>query len=218
MVISELVNTASNTDYINNISRNTTFAGSDNTNGSFSVENNGPVNLTVKITSTAVINHETLITVFKDIPRVEIDNKITQNFGNDFLYNTFSFNNTSINSPTIWHEENGAVINAKKVSNGGHYADQQARYDWLTLNHFAAISSNGNYGVTLSNQDCYFMQTGNSTIQNLDENTARIKVLVGGRVDGLGMNNQDNDAVFNQRYAISAYNTYSAVNSMKSCP
>jgi hypothetical protein len=102
------------------------------------------------------------------------------------------------------------------VSTGGHYADVQSRYDWLTLNHFAAVSSNGNYGVTLSNQDCYFMQTGNSTIQSLDENTARIKVLVGGRVDGLGMNTQDNDSVFNQRYAISAYNTYSAVSSMKS--
>ncbi len=40
---------------------------------------------------------------------------------------------SSISSPTIWHEENGAVIHAKLVSNGGHYADQQARYDWLTF-------------------------------------------------------------------------------------
>ncbi len=211
----ELVNTGSNPDYINNISRFDTYAGSDNNNGSFSVLYNGPVCLTVKITSTAVINHETLITVFKDIPRVEIDNKITQNFGNDFLYNTFSFNNTSISSPTIWHEENGAVIHAKKVSNGGHYADQQARYDWLTLNHFAAISSNGNYGVTLSNEDCYFMQTGNSTIETLDENTAKLKVIIGGPLDGYGRFNQGGDAVFNQRYAISAYNTYSATTSMK---
>jgi len=212
----ELVNTGSNTDYLNNIGRIDAFAGNDNTNGSFSVENTGAVSLTIKITSAAIVNHETSITIFKDIPRVEIDNKITQNFGNDFLYTTFSFNTTSINSPTIWHEENGAVINAKKVSNGGHYADRQARYNWLTLNHFAAISNGGNYGVTLSNQDCYFMQTGNSTIPTLDENTAKIKVLVAGRVDGLGMRNQDNDVVFNQHYAINAYNTYSAVNSMKS--
>ncbi|MEO8765507.1 MAG: T9SS type A sorting domain-containing protein [Ginsengibacter sp.] len=212
----ELVNSGSNSEYINNISRNSAFEGNSNATGTFVVDNNGPVSLTVKITSTEVVNHETRITVFKDIPRVEIDNKITQNFANDFLYNTFSFNNTSISSPDIWHEENGAVINAKKVKNGGHYANQQARYDWLTLNHFAAVSSNGNYGVTLSNQDCYFMQTGNSTVQDLDENTGRIKVLVAGRVDGAGMANQDNDVVFNQRYAISAYDTYSAVTSMKS--
>jgi alpha-mannosidase len=211
----QLVNSGNTPDYINNISLNTTFAGSDNSDGSFSVEYNGPVCLAIKITSTAIINHETLITIFKDIPRVEIDNKITQNFNNDFLYNTFSFNNTNISSPTIWHEENGAVIHAKKVSTGGHYADQQARYDWLTLNHFAAVSSNGNYGVTLSNEDCYFMQTGNSTIETLDENTARLKVLVGGPVDGLGRYNQGNESVFNQRFAISAYNTYSAANSMK---
>jgi alpha-mannosidase len=216
----ELANTNSDSNYINNIGRSTTFdttfTGNDNSNGSFSLESNGPVSLTVKMTSTATVNHETLLTVFKDIPRIEIDNKITQNFINHFIYTIFSFNNASISSPTIWHEENGAVINAKKVSHGGHYADQQARYDWLTLNHFAAVSSNGNYGVTLSNEDCYFMQTGSSNVQTLDENTARIKVLVGGKIDGLGMDNQDNDAEFNQRYAISAYDTYSAANSMKS--
>ena len=212
----QLVNAGSNSDYINNISLNDTYTGNSNSNGTFTVDNSGPVNITIKITSNSVINHETLITVFKDIPRVEIENKITQNFGNDFLYNTFSFNNSSISSPTIWHEENGAVIHAKKVSNGGHYADQQARYDWLTLNHFAAVSNNENYGITLSNEDCYFMQTGNSTATNLDENTGKIKVLVGGKVDGLGMSNQGNDDLFTQHYAINAYNNYSAVNSMKS--
>ncbi|MEO8764721.1 MAG: T9SS type A sorting domain-containing protein [Ginsengibacter sp.] len=212
----QLASAVSSSDYINNLSRNSVFEGNSNTGGSFVIDNTGPVSMTVKFTSTATINHETLITVFKDIPRVEIDNKITQNFNNDLLSSTFSFNASTISSPGIWHEENGAVINAKKISSGGHYADRQARYDLLTLNHFAAISSNGNYGVTLSNQDCYFMQTGNSTVSTLDENTAKIKVLIGGRVDGLGMNNQDHDAVFSQRYAISAYNTYSPVTSMKS--
>ena len=212
----QLVNSAGSTDYINNISRNATFESNSNTSGSFVVDNSGPVSLTIKITSTLLVNHQTLLTVFKSIPRIEVDNKITQNFNNDSLHSTFSFNNSSISTPTIWHEENGAVIHAKKVSTGGHYADQQSRYDWLTLNHFAAISSNGNYGVTLSNEDCYFMQTGNSTVGTLDENTARVKVLIGGRVDRLGMTGQSKDTVFNQRYAISTYNTYSAVASMKS--
>jgi alpha-mannosidase len=211
----QLVRTASDSDYLNNIARNYNFAGNINTNGSFVVENAGPVSVTVKITSARVINHETSITVFNSIPRLEIDNSITQNFDNDFMYTTFSFNSSSISAPTIWHEENGAVIHAKKVSNGGHYADQQARYDWPTLNHFAAVSDNGNYGVTLSNEDCYFMQTGNSTIETLDENTAKIKVLVGGRVDSRGTFSQGDDAVFNQRYAITPYTAYTATNSMK---
>ena len=212
----QLVNSGSSSDYINNMSLNTIYAGNSNSNGTFTVDNNGPVSLSIKITPGSLLNHQTLITVFKSIPRIEIQNQINQNFGDDSVYTTFSFNNSSISSPTIWHEENGAVILAKKVSNGGHYADQQARYDWLTMNHFAAVSSNGNYGVTLSNEDCYFMQTGNSTITNLDENTAKIKVLVGGRVDGLGMDNQGNSSVFTQHYAINTYASYSAVNSMKS--
>ena len=78
------------------------------------------------------------------------------------------------------------------------------------------LANNGNYGVTVSNQDCYFMQTGNSTTTSLDGNTAKIKVLVGGKIDDLGMDSQNNNDVFNQRYAISTYNTYSAANSMKS--
>ncbi len=212
----QLVNSGSNQDYINNIGRNTTYAGNGNSGGgSFSVQNNGPVSLTVAINSTALIKHQTNLTVFKDIPRVEIYNNELENFGQDSLYTTFSFNNSSISSPTIWHEENGAVINAKKVSNGGNYADQQARYDWLTLNHFAAVSSNGNYGVSLSNEDCYFMKTGNSTANTLDENTAKLNVMVGGRVDNLGLDNQGNTNSFNQRYAITTYNTYSPANSMK---
>src|ERR1019366_6703027 len=104
----ELVNSGTSSDYINNMSLNNNFAASDNTNGSFTVVNSGPVNVTVKITSNAAINHETQITVFKDIPRVDIDNSINQNFGDNFLYNTFSFNTANISSPAIWHEENGA--------------------------------------------------------------------------------------------------------------
>ena len=60
------------------------------------------------------------------------------------------------------------------------------------------------------------MQTGNSTVTNLDENTAKIKVLVGGKVDGLGMDNQGNSSVFTQHFAINTYTSYSAANSMKS--
>ncbi len=212
----QLVNSTDNSNYINNISRNGNFYGSSNSGGSFTVENSGPVSISVRITSPNLINHQTVLTVFKDLPRLEIDNELTENFGNDSVYTTFSFNTASIPSPTIWHEENGAILNAKTVSDGGNYADQQARYDWLTLNHFAAVNSNGNYGITLSNEDCYFMKTGASTVSTLDGNTGKLTVLVGAQVDGHGMQNQGGDADFKQSYAINTYNSYSPTTSMQS--
>ncbi len=61
------------------------------------------------------------------------------------------------------------------------------------------------------------MQTGKSTVTTLDENTAKIKVLVGGMIGGfMGMDNQGNSSVFTQHYAINTFTSYSAANSMKS--
>ena len=48
----------------------------------------------------------------------------------------FAFNLTT---PETWHEEVGAVIKAKLISNGGHYAVENALYKYLTLNHFASL-------------------------------------------------------------------------------
>ncbi|HVZ96513.1 MAG TPA: T9SS type A sorting domain-containing protein [Chitinophagaceae bacterium] len=212
----ELANSSDYSNFINNMNQEGYYAGGSNSYGSFTVENVGPVSLSVRITSTNPINHQTVLTVFKDLPRIEINNEVTQNFGNNFVYTIFSFDTSSIPSPSILHEENGAILKAKKVSDGGDYADQQARYDWLTLNHFAAVNSNGNYGVTLSNEDCYFMQTGGSTTTSLDENTAKLTVLVGGKITGLGLDNEGGDADFNQSYAINTFNTYSPATSMQS--
>jgi Secretion system C-terminal sorting domain len=109
----------------------------------------------------------------------------------------------------------GAVIKAKLTTNGGDYAAQNARYDWNTLGHFASINETGGYGVTLSNQDCYFMNIGNSTITSLDESSAQLKILAGGQIDGFGIPNQGGDNIFSQRFAITTHANYNAAAEMK---
>ena len=123
--------------------------------GSLTTENVGPVSVTLLATSSGPLTHTSRITLIRDVDRIEIRNDINQNF--DSLYTWgFSFN---LDSPDVWHEEVGAVIRAKLLADGGHYAPRNARYDWLTLNHFADMSGGG-VGVTLSNADCYFMPRG----------------------------------------------------------
>jgi alpha-mannosidase len=120
--------------------------------GSVAVENIGAVSVTLRVISVSPYLHTTRITLIRDLNRIEIENKILQNFG-EMLTWGYSFD---INSPDIWHEEVGAVIRAKLLNDGGHYSPRNARYDWLTINHFADVSGDG-VGVTLSNADAYYM-------------------------------------------------------------
>ena len=102
-----------------------------------------------------------------------------------------SFN---VTNPDIWHEEAGAILNAKPISQGGHYADSICRLDWIAMNHFADMSGNGQ-GMLLSNCDAYFMKPGNSTVTTLDYTTPQINVLAAGQIDKwLGIENQDGDS------------------------
>jgi len=187
-------------------------SGSDNS-GTYTVENSGPVSVTLAATGSTPLKHISRITVFKDIARIEINNQITQNFSDVYTW-AFSYN---IASPTLYHEEVGAVLKAKLTTAGGNYSPVNARYDWLTLNHFADINES-NYGITLSNADCYFMKYGNSTPGSLDTSTPQISVLAGGQTDGinLGIRNQGGDSIFTQRFAIGTHaNAFNAVLSMK---
>ncbi|MGG9964308.1 T9SS type A sorting domain-containing protein [Ferruginibacter sp. SUN106] len=190
--------------------------GNSNT-GTSSVENNGPVSVTILTSTTVAPARTTRITLFKNISRIEIDNQITENFTTNKTW-TYSFN---ITSPDVWHEETGAVIKAKLTNNGGHYATQNARYDWSTIGHFASVNDPTGYGVSLSNQDCYFMKLGNSTVSTLNQNTAQLNVLSGGRINStnsgfpLGIEDQGNDMLFNQRFAITTHTAYSAAADMK---
>jgi alpha-mannosidase len=182
------------------------------TDGTLEIENMGPVSVTLKATSSTPIAHTTRITVFRDSPRIDIRNNITQNFGNVQTW-SFSFD---LNTPEVMHEEVGAIIKARLTNGGGQYATQNSRYDWLTMNHFADIS-NASLGVTISNADCYYMQLGNSTVTSLDTTTPQINVLAGGQVDGptLGIPNQGGASQFMQRFALNTHDNFNQVAAMK---
>lgn len=180
--------------------------------GTIEIESVGPVTVTVKITSTTPIAHTTRVTILRDSPRIDIRNDITQNLS-DIKTWSFSFD---LNSPEVWHEEVGALLRARLDNDGGHYSSRSARYDWLTMNHFADMND-GSVGVTLSNADCYYMQLGNSTPTVLDKTTPQINVLAGGQVDGptLGIQNQGGTSQFLQRFALTTHGIFDKVSAMK---
>jgi alpha-mannosidase len=203
--------------YVNDIG-----SGNSNTGGVFTLENNGSVSATILLTQASTgLKHKTRLTIFKAINRIDIQNEITENFGDTKTWK-FSFNLGGTVKPTVWYEEVGAIIKARTQAQGGHYANYGAsgnniaRYDWQTMNHFADMSQNSK-GVIISNADCYFMKVGNSTF-DLDSITAQISVLAGGQIDGtsLGIQNQNGVTNFKQRFAIRTYaDGYNSTKSMK---
>lgn len=186
-----------------------------NRSGQVTAENAGPVSVTLRAISTSPLAHTTRVTLYRDSDRVDVTNEIAQNFSDVKVW-SFSFN---INSPDVWHEEVGAVIRGKFLANGGHYSPKNARYDWLTMNHFADMSDGaaGNFGVTVSNWDNYFMRLGNSETELFDTATPQINVLAGGQVDGpwLGIPDQGGDSYFLQRFALWTHGAFDQTASMK---
>jgi alpha-mannosidase len=178
------------------------------------VESAGPVSVTVRATSDAGRRHTTRVTLFRDSSRVDLANEITENFG-EVRHWAFSFD---LASPDVRTEEVGAIVRVKKTSEGGHYAERNARYDYATLNHFADIADGANTrGVTLSNRDCSFVKLGRSTPTELDTATAQLNVLAGGQVDGdsLGIRNQNGARSFLQRFSLRPHRGHDAVAAMK---
>ena len=180
--------------------------------GTLQIVNSGPVSVTLRATSASPLTHTSEITLFRTVPRIDIRNEITQNFGGTFTWG-FGYN---LSSPDVRHEEIGAIIRAKLLAQGGQYAPTHARYDWLTLNHFADMSS-GAVGITLSNADTSFMKLGNSTNTTLDTTTPLLSPLAGGQVDGsaLGILNQGGDTRFLQRFALQTHTAFDQTDAMK---
>ncbi|MBU0717453.1 MAG: hypothetical protein KJ749_04320, partial [Planctomycetes bacterium] len=174
--------------------------------GSLTVEEAGPVSVTVCATAALPVAHVTRVTMYRDSDRIEISNEIAENFDSVQQWR-FGF---ELEAPDVWHEEVGAIIRAKLAGSGGRYAESGARYDWLTLNHFADMTGVGNMGVTLSNADCYFMRLSNSSAGLLDTTTPQISILAGGRVvsSGHGIPAQGGDDHFTQRFAIRTHDQY----------
>lgn len=180
--------------------------------GTLEAENAGPVSVTLRATSPGPLKHTSRITLVRDSRRIDIRNDITQNFNAPHTWN-FAF---GIDSPDIWHEEVGAVIRAKLLKDGGHYAARNARYDWLSLNHYADVSGGG-VGVTLSSADCSFMRLGNSTLTKFDTVTPQLSVLAGGNVaqTGLKITDQGGTKHFLQRFALQTHGAFDPVEAMR---
>lgn len=171
------------------------------------VLNRGPVSVTVRATSEAGLDHVTDITIYQNSPRIDIHNEIRSNFG-DNLYWAFTFN---LENPSLHTEEVGAINLNKLQSEGGHYSDTHARYDHITVNHFADFSdSSGKKGVTISNPDLAFAKMGGSEHNVLDSSTPQLNFLAGGQVDGgwLGIRDQNGNSRFTQRFALQSHGGY----------
>lgn len=180
--------------------------------GRLYAENIGPVSVTLRAEASNPLRHITRITLTRNLDWIEISNEIDQNFG-DLQTWAFSF---ELDNPDVWHEEVGAIIRARLLNQGGHYSPRNARYDWLTINHFADMSD-GPAGMTLSNADCYYMKLGNSSAGALDARTPQISVLAGGQADGetLGIPNQGGETHFLQRFALRAHGDFDPLPAMK---
>lgn len=182
------------------------------------VENAGPISITYKASSNLPVPHTTRVTLYANSPVIDIQNSIDANF-KDVKTWAFSLN---LNNVTTHHEELGAILTVKKVSHGGNYSDQNARYDWQTFNHFADISEN-NYGVTIANQDCSFFKLGKSTVDSLNESSSQLNALAGGQVDhkvedngALGIYNQNGETSFHYAFALQVHQfAFNAVDAMK---
>jgi alpha-mannosidase len=181
--------------------------------GNLEIENEGPVSVTLLATADTPLAHTTRISLFRNSDRLEIQNDITQNFNDTHTW-AFGF---AIKNPAIYHEEVGAILNARLTEDGGHYSPRNARYDWLTLNHFVDLNQNDGFGVTISNTDCYFMKLGNSTAGELDTNTPQISIMVGGRDmnDTGALGDQGGDDHFMQRFALRAHEKFDQISAMK---
>lgn len=200
---------------INNLYVNDLGTSESKNNAAVTVENDGPVSVTLVANANSPVRHTSKLTLYKNSDRIDLENYITQNDSNLITY-AFSLNLTNTE---IWHEETGAILKAKLASKGGHYADSISRLDWLTLNHFADLSDPTGNGVILSNRDAYFFKPGNSDIHSLDDKTPQLNVLAAGQVDkdlGLGIIAQDGDSYFETFFALKSHRAkYSATDAMK---
>ncbi len=183
--------------------------------GTVSLEGSvGPVSVTLRAVRREIPAHTVKITMYRGIPRVDIENTVTENFGNMPHY--WAYHTALGDSPDTHHEEVGAVLLAKLTPDAGHYSPAAARYDLLTMNSFVTMTGrigSTAAGLTLSNADGLFFRLGNSTAHSLDTITPSFHPLLGGKFTGL--ESQGHDTRFLQRYALRAHTSYSPVSAMK---
>lgn len=184
--------------------------------GTVTLESNGPVSATLRADISGAQPRTVRVTVYAANGRIDIENVIAANFTNVKSY-AFPFN---IDAPLVRHEEMG-VINTAQLAPSGSYSPrgQNALYEWLTLNHFADMTSGSRRdGITLSNSDAYFMRIGHSTLHSLDTTTPRIDVLAGGQASGQPsgeLPGQGGDTRFTHHFSLLPHGSYNQLSAMR---
>lgn len=181
--------------------------------GSAVLENTGPVSTTLRVSTSSGPAHATRVTLYDDaIDRIDIEGTVSQNFSSPVHYQ-YGFN---LPGATIRHEEVGMMATVKRAADGGDYADENARTDYLTFNRLLDLATPSR-GIALSNWDSSYFRAGNSTPSFLDANTSTIHAVVGMQVDGpsLGIANQGGDSFFLNRFALRTHGFYHAPSAMK---
>ena len=181
------------------------------TSGAITIENSGPVSVTLRADSSTPVAHTTRLTLYRPgsplESRIDVSNRITQNFDSTQTF-AFGFN---LPQPFTRHEEVGAIARARLTTDTppGDYAPRLARYDWLTFNHFADMTSTqDSVGITLAAADASFFQLGSSSPTTLDTTTPSITAVAGGKLGSSQIDNQGAVSTFTQRYALTTHDAY----------
>lgn len=180
--------------------------------GAAELVESGPVSTTLQVNAGGSPAHTTSVTLYAaPVDRVDFSGLVTENFGDTQAWSS-GFN---LPGGTWRHEEVGMIARVARESDGGDYADQNARTDWLTLNHFADLSQSGR-GVTLSSWDSPFFQVGNSTPTTLDATSTTLRALVGMQDDPtIGIANQGGDSRFLDRFALRTHGPWDPAAAMR---
>lgn len=181
-------------------------------NTSATLESSGPVSTTVRVLTTVTPHHETHVTLYAGLDRVDVDDRITNNFSTNLAYASTA----ALTAPTLHHEEVGMIARIGRHGDGGDYADRNTRTDWLTFAHFLDLTEAG-HGLTVSNWDSPFVHIGASTPTTLDATSPTFAACIGMQVDGsgLGIPNEGGDRFFRNRYALRAHDAYDPAAAMR---
>jgi hypothetical protein len=107
------------------------------------------------------------------------------------------------------------IARVARLADGGDYANEDTRTDFLTLNHFVDLSQAGR-GVTLSAWDSPFFQAGNSTTTFLDRSTPAVRCVVGMPGNGAQtITGQGGDRFFLDRFALRTHGAYDPAAAMR---
>jgi alpha-mannosidase len=180
--------------------------------GAVTLVESGPVSTTLRVAAGGSPPREVRVTLHAGLDRIEVAGLVTGNFSGEVLYaSRFAYT-----LPDTRHEEVGMIARVARKAEGGDYADENTRTDWLTLNHFVDIGEPAR-GAVLSATDSPFFSLGSSGPTTLDTHGNRLFTVVGMQVDGLGRGiaDQGEDAWFPARFALRTRATWDPALAMR---